>query len=285
MKAGVEIVYRYLADAGAVRDPPADGAAAQARLEDGNRAFAALLATLETPADKARLEINVDARAVGLLADGEAPAQKPYAALLGCADARVPAELIFGEGPNDLFVVRIAGNVLGPDVLGSLRYAAQHLPLRAAVVLGHSGCGAVSAAADLVRRPAGLLDVANDQALLGLLNRLGLIVQAASRLLKEAHGEAAPHRPGWPVALVEMAVALNAAFGAYMLQKELAGLGEAPIRVLHGVYVLGTRTVRAACAEAGERDGLAPTAADDSGFKAAFDALAASPRITALLAG
>ncbi len=284
MKTGVEIVYRYLADAGSVRDPPVDGAAAQARLEEGNRAFAALLAALETPEGQARLEINVDARAVGLLADGAAPAQKPYAALLGCADARVPAELIFGEGPNDLFVVRIAGNVLGQDVLGSLRYAAQNLPLRAAVVLGHSGCGAVSAAAALYQRPGGLLDVANDHALRGLLNRLGLMVQAATRVLREAHGEVASHHPGWPLALVEMTVALNAASGAYMLDKDLAGLGAAPIRVLHGVYVLGSRSVRSACAEAGERDGLAPPPADEAGFKAAFGALARSPRIADLLA-
>jgi carbonic anhydrase len=135
--AAVEIVYRYQTASGAGRPMPADGAAAQRRLEAGNQGFAALLAALEAPSGDQRLEIPLDARDVGLLGDGAAPAQRPYAALLGCADARVPTELIFGEGPNDLFVVRVAGNVLGEEVLGSLRYAAEHLPLRATVVLGH----------------------------------------------------------------------------------------------------------------------------------------------------
>ncbi|WP_431283260.1 carbonic anhydrase [Humitalea sp. 24SJ18S-53] len=285
MKASVDIVYRYLTNPDTVRDAPVDGAAAQSRLEEGNRTFAALLAALETPEGIGRLQINVDARAVGLLADGAAPAQKPYAALLGCADARVPAELIFGEGPNDLFVVRVAGNVLGQDVLGSLRYAAQNLPLRAAVVLGHSGCGAVSSATDLFRAPSGLLDFATDHALRGLLNRLGLMVHAATRVLCAAHGDAAQHHPGWRLALIEMAIALNAASGAFMLQKDLAGLGGASISILHGVYVLDSRTVRAACAEAGERAGLAPPPANEAAFKATFTALALSPRIAGLLGG
>ncbi len=56
-----------------------------------------------------------------------APSQRPYAAVLGCADARVPIELIFNEGPHDLFVVRVVGNTLGDDVRGSLKYAFEHL--------------------------------------------------------------------------------------------------------------------------------------------------------------
>ena len=75
--------------------------------------------------------------------------------MLGCSDARVPIELIFNEGPNDLFVVRVAGNGLGGEVFGSLSYAVEHLggSLKLVVVLGHSGCGAVSAAVDAVLNP------------------------------------------------------------------------------------------------------------------------------------
>ena len=81
--------------------------------------------------------------------------------MLGCADARVPVELLFAEGPNDLFVVRVAGNGLGDDVLGSLTYAVEHLTssLRTIVVLGHSQCGAVSAAVDVHLQPGGYLGV------------------------------------------------------------------------------------------------------------------------------
>jgi carbonic anhydrase len=85
--------------------------------------------------------MRLDPRAVGVLPG--APEQRRFAAGIGCAHARVPIELIFGEGPNDLFVIRLAGNVLGSDVLGSLSYAVDHLDdsLRAIVVLGHSGRG------------------------------------------------------------------------------------------------------------------------------------------------
>jgi carbonic anhydrase len=282
--AAVEIVYRYLAEPGGSRPMPADGAAAQRRLEAGNQAFASLLSALEAAGGDRRLEIPLDARDVGLLGDGAAPAQRPYAALLGCADARVPAELIFGEGPNDLFVVRVAGNVLGQEVLGSLRYAADHLPLRAAVVLGHSGCGAVAAAVDLFQRPAGLLALATDHALRGLLDRLALVVQVAARLLVTTYGEAVPQHPGWRAALIEVAVALNAASGAYMLQKDLGRGGGRVITALHGVYVVNSRLVEAADPAEGERPGLAPAPADEAGFIAAFGAFARSRRIAALLA-
>jgi Carbonic anhydrase len=70
----------------------------------------------------------VDPRDLGLAPNAPgAPRQRPYAAVLGCSDARVPIELIFNERPNDLFVVRVAGNGLGSEVLGSLKYAVDHL--------------------------------------------------------------------------------------------------------------------------------------------------------------
>jgi carbonic anhydrase len=72
--------------------------------------------------------------------------QAPFAAILGCADSRVIPELIFDQGLGDLFVVRIAGNVIAADVAGSLQYAGLHLHVQLLVVLGHEGCGAVSAA-------------------------------------------------------------------------------------------------------------------------------------------
>jgi carbonic anhydrase len=77
-----------------------------------------------------------------------AQGQNPYAMILGCSDSRVPPELIFGASFGDLFVVRVAGNSLSPEVAGSLQYAGVHLHTPLLVVLGHEGCGAVSAALD-----------------------------------------------------------------------------------------------------------------------------------------
>lgn len=75
-----------------------------------------------------------------------APAQTPFAVLLGCSDSRLAAEIIFDRGLGDLFVVRTAGHVLGPEVLGSIEYGTGVLGCRLIVVLGHDSCGAVEAA-------------------------------------------------------------------------------------------------------------------------------------------
>jgi carbonic anhydrase len=75
-----------------------------------------------------------------------AKGQHPYATILGCSDSRVPPELVFDAGFGELFVVRVAGNVISPEVMGTLQYAGQHLRTPLFVVLGHDGCGAVKAA-------------------------------------------------------------------------------------------------------------------------------------------
>ena len=74
------------------------------------------------------------------------PKQAPFAVVIGCSDARVPTEMIFGQGFNDLFVIRVAGNVLGDVCLGSIDFAVEALSesVKLLVVLGHSGCGAVT---------------------------------------------------------------------------------------------------------------------------------------------
>jgi carbonic anhydrase len=72
--------------------------------------------------------------------------QRPYATIVGCSDSRVPPELVFDAGFGELFIVRVAGNVISPEVMGTLQYAAAHLRTLLFVVLGHEGCGAVKAA-------------------------------------------------------------------------------------------------------------------------------------------
>ena len=105
---------------------------ALARLKEGNARFVAGEARFPT----------VQKEVLAELAKG----QQPYATILGCSDSRVPPELVFDAGFGELFVVRVAGNVLGPSILGTVQYAASHLQTPLFVVLGHEGCGAVSAA-------------------------------------------------------------------------------------------------------------------------------------------
>jgi carbonic anhydrase len=80
--------------------------------------------------------------------------QDPYATILGCSDSRVPPELVFDAGFGELFIIRLAGNVLSPEVGGTMQYAGTHLKTPLFVVLGHEGCGAVKAALDVKFRGA-----------------------------------------------------------------------------------------------------------------------------------
>jgi carbonic anhydrase len=83
------------------------------------------------------------------------PAQQPFAIVLGCSDSRVPAELIFAQGFGDLFVIRVAGNIVAPSQVGSVEFAAERFETRLAVVMGHTQCGAVAATLETLRQPQG----------------------------------------------------------------------------------------------------------------------------------
>ena len=78
----------------------------------------------------------------------------PFAIVLGCSDARVPAEIVFNQGLGDLFVIRVAGNVVAPSQIGSVEFAAERFRARLVVVLGHSRCGAVLATLEELQRPS-----------------------------------------------------------------------------------------------------------------------------------
>jgi carbonic anhydrase len=114
---------------------PADPGAALARLLEGNRRFAEGRSQAAA-ASAQRIEL--------------ADAQQPFAAILGCSDSRVPVETIFDQGPGDLFVIRVAGNIVTTEGLGSIEYAVEILGSSLVVVLGHSNCGAVRAAMSFV---------------------------------------------------------------------------------------------------------------------------------------
>ena len=84
-----------------------------------------------------------------------AAAQEPFAIILGCSDSRVPAEIVFDQGLGDLFVIRVAGNIVAPSQVGSVEFAADRFGTPLVVVLGHSNCGAVQATIEELGRPTG----------------------------------------------------------------------------------------------------------------------------------
>lgn len=113
---------------------------ALALLRDGNRRFVSEVRSRDTLADRAR---RIE------LADG----QQPFATILGCSDSRVPVEIIFDQGLGDLFVIRVAGNIVAPSLIGSVEFAAEQFGTRLVVVLGHSRCGVIDATLEQLQRP------------------------------------------------------------------------------------------------------------------------------------
>ena len=131
------------------------------RLREGNRRFVA-----GEPPSKDRLS---QARRAELLTS-----QEPFAIVLGCSDSRVPAEIVFDQGLGDLFVIRVAGNIVAPSQVGSVEFAASHFGTPLAVVLGHSRCGAVTATLEHLRARG-----AQSRNLLSIVGRISLSIRGA----------------------------------------------------------------------------------------------------------
>lgn len=112
------------------------------RLVDGNQRFISGARSVETMLSQKKRE---------QFRNG----QEPFAIILGCSDSRVPAEIIFDQGLGDLFVIRVAGNIVAPSQIGSVEFAAEQFHTRLVVVLGHTRCGAVCATVDEMQRPNG----------------------------------------------------------------------------------------------------------------------------------
>jgi len=131
---GLAIPSAFAAEPAALEPFPKDGAEALARLKSGNARFVA------GKTRHAHESADWRKHLVG--------GQSPFATILGCSDSRVPTELVFDQGFGDLFVIRVAGNVVAAEVVGSVAYAFIHLKTPLFVVMGHAGCGAVTAALD-----------------------------------------------------------------------------------------------------------------------------------------
>jgi carbonic anhydrase len=176
------------------------------------------------------------------LVPGQAPPQQPLAIVLSCSDSRVPVEELFQVSANSVFVVRVAGNLIGTEILGSLFYALEHFrkSVKLVIVLGHTACGAVTAAVDSFLHAGRSGDIVTHYALRSLVDRLLLPVRMASH----AQSGDAPPDPSSRAALIESAAYVNAALTAYDLRGQLGLSIDDGIRVTYGVYDLRTMRVQ-----------------------------------------
>ena len=185
------------------------------RLVDGNRRFREATATSSARAWNRQLA---------------AEAQRPFAIILGCSDSRTPVEILFDEGFGDLFVVRIAGNIVAPSVVGSIEFAASQFGSRLVVVMGHTRCGAIAAT----------------------LNAIETGLGPESKNIRSITDRIAPHiqglvRPGDPEGILREAVRANVRASADHLRhgsrliKELVAAGR--VAVVGAEYDLDTGAV------------------------------------------
>jgi carbonic anhydrase len=246
----MDIIYRYDPYAEILPRLAKDADAAIRELEEGHRRYRSIVSDVEKgfmegPSQQPVI-IPSDPLSLGFAAVG-APLQVPFALVLGCSDARAPIERIFDTVPNEVFVIRVAGNVLGTECLGSIDYAVQRLEqsLKLLVVLGHSGCGAVSAAVDSYLSPDDYPELGFTHALRSLVDRIQIAVRGAAKALERACGSAVKQDPGYRGALIETAVYLNAALTAFDVRKEFAVTRQSSVRVVYGVFDLADQKVHA----------------------------------------
>jgi carbonic anhydrase len=246
----MDIIYRYDPYAKIKPQQAKDPEAAIRELEEGHKRFRTIVASVRkeflgasTPEP---VIIPSDPLSLGFAAVG-APVQAPFALFLGCSDARAPIERIFDQPSNVLFVVRVAGNVLGTECLGSIDYAVNQLKetLRLLVVLGHTGCGAVTAAVDSYLSPLEYADMDFTHALRSLVDRIQIAVRGAAKAIGRVCGSEVKQAAGYREALIEVAIYLNAALTAFDVWKEIRGINRSSVRVVYGVLDLADQRVHA----------------------------------------
>ncbi len=189
------------------------------RLREGNRRFVAGQPSRDLRMSESRLAELAEQ-------------QTPFAIVLGCSDSRVPAEIVFDQGLGDLFVIRVAGNIVTPSQIGSVEFAAAQFGTRLVVVLGHSRCGAVIATLEQLRRPT----IEQSRNLRSIVD----CIQPSVRDLLDEH-------PGDAGALVARAVRANVSasvnrlrHGSEILEQLIADDG---LRVVGAEYSLETGVV------------------------------------------
>lgn len=241
----IEILWQYDPQLVVQKQMPETAEAARQELLAGNRAFANVLASAATDAPTLRKIVQLAAKDLGLAAQGSAtPDQTPFALVLSCADARVPVEMLLWQEANALFVIRVAGNTPGDQSMGSIDYAVNHLhALRLLTVLGHTGCGAVTAAVDAFLTPSSYMSITADLPLRSIVDSIMTAVCGAAEALALVHGESVRSRQGYRAALIELAVIMNAALTAAAIRQIFLSRLSEQLEVVYGVFNLQNHTV------------------------------------------
>jgi carbonic anhydrase len=246
----MELIYRYDPFQPVVVRRPGNSQEAIDTLVDGNRRLVNMVERMQRAAlegDVAPPEVvSLDLVSMGLpFMPGVTLDQAPFALVLGCSDARVPIESIFDQSFNDLFVIRIAGNVLGTECIGSVDYAVRNFgrSLQAIVVVGHTGCGAVTAAVDTYLSPTAFTNIALTHPLRTLVDRIMIAVRAAANAFDRCFGHDFHGHAEYRGALIQASVYLNAAIAAHDLQREARSAMAEQVKAYYGVCDIGTMLV------------------------------------------
>ena len=266
-----EIVYRCDPTVGPAQPCPTDAAQARARLLKGNEQFAK-----SSPSAPQQEIVPIDLGALGIDENADVPRQQPFAAVLSCSDARVPVEMIFRQACNDLFVVRLAGNVMTDEGVGSLGYAVKHLDenVKLIVVLGHSCCGAVAAAVDAYLSSATFGNSASDVGLRAIVERILTSVRTGAQGLERAGITKLSGESLYNQRLLEMSIVLNGALTAMALQRAMSEVASYECPVVYGIYDLASRLVWAPRLEADAEAQLQPHLAAPPSSVGEFESLA-----------
>jgi carbonic anhydrase len=257
----VDFIIRY--DPAAPKEffIPRDWEHAASELRQGNEKIARFyhccrtgeVAARPTTVAMSRFEVELEPKG-----DDGFPQQLPFAVLVGCSDARVPAEILFGQSFNDIFNIRVAGNVLAPECAGSLIYALKHFVpegpgknlrgLKLVVALGHRGCGAVKTAVNAYRQDVTGGSIPNDPVGQILKRIFSPAVTVGARAIDTIFGAGTSLDEHYHLLLVELVVYLNAAWLAHDLREWVVLQGEeaaTKVGVVFGVYDPGDFCVRA----------------------------------------
>jgi carbonic anhydrase len=245
----MDIVYRFDPHAPIQLKRPKSNKEALAMLQKGNDRYCSMIDHLHRIAEGESPQpiiVPVSPVQLGLpIVSGLEPMHAPFALVLGCADARVPIEHILDCSANDLFVVRVAGNVLGVECIGSVDYAATALrsSLQSVIVMGHTGCGAVSAAVDVYLSPSAVADIAFSHPVRSLIDRIMVSVRLAAWAIQEVKGEKAKKQKNYRELLIATSCFLNSAITAFDLQREVNSVTKG-LQVSFTVYDMGLSRIQ-----------------------------------------
>ncbi len=285
----LEIVWQYDPSMEMQASPTSTATEARGLLENGNRDFAEFLSSTNEERTARRVLKIIPGVQESSDMPGSLLKQTPFAAILSCSDARVPTELVFAQAANDIFAVRVAGNVLAPACLGSLDFALENLDsVRLLVVLGHTSCGAVTSAVDSLQKHTNYIKVAVNQPLRVIVDSLMAVVISAENTLHKVHGPESSQAPGFRRALIEISVSMNAALIANIIQKTYASLISDTLEVVYGIYNIQNRLVGRPAGDSSPdhwEPGLFTPPKDEDGIVLLGDKLAESKFITDLLYG